>query len=352
MKSKNINRIIFLLSFFVLMLAACEKDNDNPQKEEKPSVVETKGVYILNEGNFNWNNASLSFYNADTKTIQNDLFYETNQKKLGDVANSMLLIDTLAYIVVNNSGKIEIFNTKTLQSVQTVSDLVSPRYMQPVNAQKAYVSDLYSSSVQVFDFEKREITKTIPSFKSTENMVLSGNYVFVANWSYGSKIQVIDTRKDEIVREIDVTYEPNSMILDRNNKIWVLSSGGYMNQETPALTCINPETFATEKTLLFDSINCSPTRLVANPTKDKLFFINKNIYQFDIYSNTLPKDAFILAEKQIFYAMNVNPKNGEIFVSDALDYVQNGIIYRFDKDGILLDKFEAGIIPGFFCFKQ
>ena len=43
--------------------------------------------------------------------------------------------------------------------------------------------------------------------------------------------------------------------------------------------------------------------------------------------------------------------NGEIYVSDAIDYLQRGSIYRYSASGNLIDQFKAGIIPGGFCFR-
>ena len=42
---------------------------------------------------------------------------------------------------------------------------------------------------------------------------------------------------------------------------------------------------------------------------------------------------------------------GGIYVSDALDYQQSGLISRFSESGTPIGTFRAGIIPGRFCFK-
>ena len=47
----------------------------------------------------------------------------------------------------------------------------------------------------------------------------------------------------------------------------------------------------------------------------------------------------------------VNPVNGEVYVADAIDYQQQGMIYRYSPEGKLIDEFYVGIIPGAFCWK-
>ena len=66
-------------------------------------------------------------------------FLKCNGRPLGDVPNSMIINGYLAYIVVNNSGKIEVINRNSLESVATINGLISPRNMAVVNDNKAYV---------------------------------------------------------------------------------------------------------------------------------------------------------------------------------------------------------------------
>ena len=45
------------------------------------------------------------------------------------------------------------------------------------------------------------------------------------------------------------------------------------------------------------------------------------------------------------------PFNSEVYVADAIDYVQDGVILRYSPEGELLDEFYGGVIPGAFCWR-
>ena len=65
----------------------------------------------------------------------------------------------------------------------------------------------------------------------------------------------------------------------------------------------------------------------------------------------LPDSPFINNVNGLFYSMSVNPDNGEVYVADAIDQVQRGVVYRYSPEGIPLDTLKVGIAPGAFCFK-
>ena len=52
-----------------------------------------------------------------------------------------------------------------------------------------------------------------------------------------------------------------------------------------------------------------------------------------------------------FYNMTVQPETGDIYVTDAKNYMMNGTVYRFSYDGVKLSSFEAGVIPSAMLFK-
>ena len=347
-----IKKIIYI-AFLLLLLGACTKE---PVKTVSFDLDTENGVFISCEGNFMYGNASLSFYNYETEKVQNDLFYARNNVPLGDVAQSMYLYGNSLFLVANNSGKIYIIDPETAEFKGVISGLTSPRQVHVISNEKAYISDLYAHHITIFNPVTLEKTGRIDlsGEHTSERMVQVGNYVFVSSWSYDNTILVIGTETDKMIAEIEVPLQPKDLKVDINNKIWVLSDGGFegssVGSEQPALTRIDPETFTVGKILRFET-NANPYDLELNSTKDTLYFINEGVSKMAVNSKTLPGSAFIPGSGKLFYSLGVNPDNNEIYVSDAIDYTQDAIIYRYSQSGVLIDSFKVGINPSDFCFR-
>ena len=148
--------------------------------------------------------------------VTNDLFYTVNGRPLGDVPNSIIINGDKAYIVVNNSGKIEVVDSTTLASIETISGLISPRYMTVINDNKAYVSSLYSDSVAIINLTNIAISGYINLRRTSEAITLVGNKAFISNWAGGKEVMVINTITDKLIDSIAVGIEPESMVVDRN----------------------------------------------------------------------------------------------------------------------------------------
>jgi len=339
--------IISLLTIFFL---SCEED----APVQKALNLSEKGVFIINEGNFTRGNASLSFLGQDNR-LTNQIFETANSRILGDVAQSMTIWNGLGFVVVNNSGKVEVIDTKTVKTIITITGFVSPRYLLAINSQKAYVSDLNSESIKIVDFQSKQITGEIAIGHSSEKMLLHGKQVFVLNWSQGNTIQVIDNETDRLISTLQLSMQPNSLVLDKNNKLWVLCDGGFAGMsgnEKAALYRINPENLSVEARFEFSNMQHSPNQLCTNAAKDKLFYLNEGVFQMSIQDTQLPDIPIVSAENKLFYGMAVEPATSTIYASDAIDYQQSGYVFRYQTDGVKIDSFLVDIIPGSFCFKN
>ncbi len=368
----SLKRLFLISSLLVIFLNSCMND-DSIHNFKKLNTTQNSGVFIINEGNFTYSNASLSFYNPESKQNLNNIFYNTNTLPLGDIAQSMTIRDSLAYIVINNSGKIYIINKNTFKYVAKIVGLTSPRYIHFITDAKAYVSDLYSKSITIIDPLSHSIIGYINlnnhnddyEQHNAEQMITYANKIYVNSWSYDNKILIINSNTDVIEDSITVGKQPNSMVLDKKNHLWVLSDGGFSGssygQENASLVQIDLSNNSILKTFTFDDIDASPSHLKTNMDKDSLFFIygnwgtslaNAGVFTMSIETSFLPQQATIPQQNGIFYTLGLDKSTSELYISNAKDYSQNGEVYRFTSSGVAIDTFKVGINPGNFCFKS
>lgn len=373
-------RNLFLLLALATMLFSCKPD----QPVNPDTITVGSGVFVLNEGNFQFANSSLTFYDIEADTVINDLFYKVNNAPLGDVAESMALVDGKLYIVVNNSKYIYKVDANTIVCDTTkpykLGGFYSPREIFFVAPDKAYVTDIVGTNIWIINPQEMKHTGTIAMGNTTEKMLRVGDELFVSNWSYYyidayshdsyNTVQVVDLNNDVKVADIEVGKEPNTMVVDKNGHVWVLCEGrswdeeydaeGMSYGENPTLWEIDPMLRTAELRFEFkgpyeddDEIKGVATTLKANPAGDQFYMIyNNEVRRFDLATMSLSETFRITPEPQgQFYNMTVEPRSGELYIADAKNYVMNGRVYRYTSDGLLLASFEAGLIPSAMLFK-
>ncbi|WP_026020590.1 YncE family protein [Alistipes timonensis] len=354
---KRILRYILPATLCLTALGGCMKWDYGTTEEFSASGT---GLFITNEGMFQYGNATLSYYDPETKSVENEVFYRANAMKLGDVAQSMTIRDGVGWIVVNNSHVIFAIDINTFKEVGRITNLASPRYIHFVSDEKAYVTQIWDNRIFIVNPKRYEITGYIecPNMAmesgSTEQMVQYGKYVFVNCWSYQNRILKIDTETDRVVDELVVGIQPTSLVMDKNYKLWTITDGGYEKSpygyETPSLYRIDAARFEIEKQFRFKPGD-SPSEVQINGEGDKLFWINNDIWSMDVEADRVPVRPFLKYRDTKYYGLTVNPRNGDVYVADAIDYQQQGVIYRYTADGEPVDEFYVGVTPGAFCWK-
>lgn len=341
----------------VLAATSCMDWTEDVEPEE--FHASGRGLFIACEGNFQYGNASLSYYDIANRTTINNVFFLANMMKLGDVAQSVTVYDDKCWVVVNNSHAIFAIDTHTFKEQGRIVNLTSPRYIHFIDSHKAYITQLWDNRIFIFDPTAFKITGHItvpgmdPGNASTEQMVQWGKWVFCNCWSYQNSILKIDTDTDEVVESLTVGIQPNSIVLDCNGKIWAICDGGFegspYGNEAPSLYCIDAATFSIEKQFHFAK-GSSPRSLQLSGDGHTIYWINDAVWRMDVDAQVLPLQPFLESRHTKYYGLAIDPDNSQVYVADAIDYQQPGMVYRYSPQGELYDKFYVGITPGAFCF--
>ena len=133
-----------------------------------------------------------------------------------------------------------------------------------------------------------------------------------------------------------------------------MTDGGYEGSpygyDAPALYRIDPDTMTIEATFPFRKGD-APSEVQLNGTGDTIYWINDDIWAMDVTATSLPVRPLLDSRGTIYYGLTIDPTSGDVYVADAIDYTQQGKIYRYTAHGELVDEFYVGIIPGSFCWK-
>ncbi|BDD09690.1 hypothetical protein FUAX_21220 [Fulvitalea axinellae] len=361
----HVRRLAIIAGILATTLACNDPEDALVENYKPPSGNYTNGVFVLNEGNFDWGVGTLSFFSPEKspwidghRETESKIFRQINDSELGNVSQSMTIYKGKGYIVINNSERVIVTDPGTIKWTGTIEvPGGSPRYLLPINTKKAYLTELYVDCVWIVDLENEKISGKIPVSGWTEGLILFENYALVTKKRTtkdkregGEVLLKIDTRTDEVVDSVALPKGPSSIVMDQRRKAWVLCDGGLQDQ--PNLVRLNPFTMKVEKTFPFpNEAVIAPGNLRSNETADTLYFLNGGVCRHPIDAPELNPNAYI-PQREKFYAMDIEPGTGLIYVGDALDYLRRGIAYRFRPNGHPVDSFRVGVIPTGFTFNQ
>ena len=117
------------------------------------------------------------------------------------------------YIVVNNSGKIEVVDRDYLKSIATINGLISPRYISVLDTKGLCYKPLF----RFHDNSRSDFKHNFRVYRSEASFgsdVRRQSKAFVAHWAGGNKVFVINTPDNTVIDSIEVGMEPESMVFD------------------------------------------------------------------------------------------------------------------------------------------
>ncbi len=350
---KRLQKLIFICFGIVLLAVSCEPPIDIPVDQGE------MGIYILNEGGFNMNNSSLTYYDFKSKNTIQDVFLQSNNRGLGDVANDMKQYGSKIYIVVNNSEIIEIINPKNAKSIRQIS-LTGK---QPRNIafweDKAYVS-CFDGTVVRIDTTTMLIDGSVTVGSNPEGVCIVNNKLYVANSGglsspiISNTVSVVDLNSFTEIKRISVAIGPRILKADQYGDLYVACTGNYSNI---------PASFHRINTMsdtAAENYNLQVQNFAILGNFAYLYSYNytnqsKWFKVMDISTENIVKDNFVTDGTQISvpYGIAIDPVTNFVYITDAGDYVSTGDVYCFNSNGVLQFQFEAGIIPsGNFVFKR
>jgi YVTN family beta-propeller protein len=360
MKNNWLNRFFtgLLLTGSTLAFTACEKT-----PEVAPKWEYERGIFVVNEGNFGQPNGAISYFNPTTEAVEPNVFNKVNNRPLGDVVQSMTVHGEKAFIVANNSNKVEVVDANTFASLGVIEGLALPRYFTGHN-NKGYVTEWVGFSgngrVALIDLATNTVTKTIPVGKMPERLLLAQNgKLYVAN-SGDNTLSVINPATDAVEATLTVGDSPTSLAQDAANNIWVLNFGKVVYKEdwsvdydqttAGSLVRFNPASPAALTTLPFASNRNRPDHLQLNGQKNRLYYIYAGqVFEMNTTATALPASPLI---DRNFSGLGVDPTDNIIYGADAGNFSVRGQVFRYSSTGQPLGSFQADIGPKRFVFRR
>ncbi|RZL48676.1 MAG: YncE family protein [Pedobacter sp.] len=363
MKHLRITLSTLLLTTIIL---SCRKDKGVIPEEQTQlpgQITAVNGLYLLNEGNYGANKASLDYYDYATGLYRKNIYSQANPSAtlgLGDVGNDIKIYGAKLYVVVNGSNKVEVLDVKTAKKIKKI-DIPNCRYIT-FYKEKAYIT-AYEGYVAVIDTTALVVGTKINVGQQPEEMAVVGDKLYVANSggynfpNYERTVSVIDLLTNKEIKRIDVDVNLHRLRADQYGDIYVTSRGDY-NSIPSNLYVIDTKTDAVKK-----KFNISASSITIDKDFAYVYSVewnNATGANKISYTKINVKDEIVIAgnfitdgtEKDIVlpYEIAIDPLSSDIYVTDAKDYVSPGTLYCFDKNGKKKFSVATGDIPGHIVF--
>lgn len=348
-------RIYFLL-MAVICTISCSKD-DTVLPEISVTDAGAQGVYILNEGLMNMNNTTLTYYDFNSGTKNEDIFLQANNRHIGDTGNDMKRYGSKLYIVVNVSERIEIIDGNTAKSLAQITLTGKQPRRIAFYKNKAYVS-CYDGNVVRIDTATLAIDATIAAGANPEGLCVANGKLYVANSgglnypNYGNTVSVYDLNSFKYIKDIIVEMNPYAIMSDKYGDVYLVSRGNY------GTIPYSFHRIDSQLDTVVQNMNIQVLNFTIYDDYAYLYSYNFNdkkswIKVLNINTEKLVKEQFITDGTSIEtpYCIQVNPSNQDVYIADAYQFTVNGDLYCFDKNGKKKFQVEVGLNPSSIVFK-
>ncbi|MCL1937884.1 MAG: YncE family protein [Candidatus Azobacteroides sp.] len=363
-------KFLLIVAFISLCWISCREEPEILPPEVIPvappdstvtdsiSQVKMLGFYLLNEGNMGSNKSTLDYFDLAAGEYRRNIFANANPsvpKELGDVGNDLAIYGSKLYAVINRSNKIEVMDKFTARRLGQIN-IPNGRSIQfdggyayvtsyagPVEINPNYEQIGYVAKVDTATFEV--IARCLVGYQP-DGLEIVGNKIYVANSggyrtpNYENTVSVIDIQSFTEIKRIEVAPNLQYVKADKQGNLWVSSRGNYYD-EPSRLYWIDTQTDRYEGML---PVAVSGMTLDG----DSLYLygseFNYNTFDYtftfgivDVTTKQIVTRNFIIdsTEREIAlpYGIMVDPRNKDIYLTDAANYVYPGWLFCFDRYG-------------------
>lgn len=384
---QNFGKVV--LAIALVAAAGCRKEDTLrflPGENGEPSdyevvdaavnaSAEPSGIYLVNQGNQGSNKARLDFLNFHNGFYIRDVFTEYNPevvKGLGDTGNDVQVYKGKVFVVVNGSHKVEIMDAYSMKRLAQV-DVPNCRFIA-FDGNHAYVTSYVAKDKEALktqkgalyciDLDTYKVTGQVTVGYQPEQLVIRDGKAYVAN-SGGyvagndNTVSVVDLKSMKVEYNIEVAVNLELMLVDAEGTIWVSSRGNYVDVSST----LNYLVKKGDKYELGGSVNVPVSSMAM--AGDKIYVIGltyipptwkpTTTYNIvNVKTRKLESGSFITdgTESGITtaYTVTVNPGNGDIYVTDAKDYVSSGTLHCYTGSGKHKWSVRTGDIPARIAF--
>lgn len=390
MNTGKMKKIVLFVSI-LLVVHSCRDDEHIVVSEFEviPEAVnpnsEIKGMYLLNEGNMGSNKCTLDFLDFTNSVYIRNFYPERNPtvvKELGDVGNDIQIYGNRLYAVINCSHKVEVMNAQTGVRIGQIDipNCRSIRFYRGYAYITSYVAGVQidpdaplGAVFKVDTTDLRVVDKVTVGYQPDE-LEVQGQYLYVANSGgyripyYDNTVSVIELERFKQVEIIPVGLNLHRIKADKNGRLWVSSRGNYNDLQSP-YGPVPSQLFVLEKEVGY-------TRMIVTDTLNvpcsNMAFYGDSLYLYsheldhETNESTLSYAIININTKKVVsrhfitdgteneikmpYGINIHPETGDLYVTDAKNYVSTGTLSCYTREGRRKWRVRTGDIPAHMVF--
>lgn len=343
-------RLINLMTLFAALFSVVACSDDDNSQPAPPDAGASDVLYVLNSGDWKSNNSSLTRCDASTGEAVQGYFEQQNGRGLGNTANDVIVYGSKMYIAVAGEGTIEV-TTLDAKSVKQIECGAQPRYLA-AHGGKVYAT-YYDGYVARIDTASLEVEGKVKVGRNPEQLAVCDGKLFVANsggmdyntaLGYDNTVSVVDLVSFEEVQKIEVALNPANVVSDGNG-VYVASYGNYADVSSMLQ-------YISSGGVCYDLPDaCRQMTVICYNSGTLYGFLSQYDANWNVtitYMSYTPSTGVVDSpwiKEEVLPVPYKLCAVGENICVTVSDYMNDGDVYLYDTDGMLVSEFAAGLNP-------